>query len=356
MSLVAYGSGSSDESEGEDVVSTNTVPGHLLPQCAEKLQSTTKPLSDQRLIGLTMIKEDSLRTPTTASKSFSEGLPKPKYDVGDIELNEQKKSNLGQGLVLGSSLFASLPKPKHDACDIGTNKVKFSTSQSTKTVKITVPSLAQFKDTDDEEPVKKKPKPSSKGSGLFSLLPPPKNLIVKETKRALVPHVLTKKPSDPPVKSTPPVAVQVKKPSVALISYGYPDSGEESEEEGGTARDFFSLSTKEELPDLGESVAVDFSAPIGPQLKTMEKIPENDVMHDEPLAFVSGFQTSVWKNIPAGPSSALQSTSEESTSQEFSEQEDYLSVVEDDLQLDEEAVSILDLITLKSTYRPFINH
>lgn len=77
----------------------------------------------------------------------------------------------------------TLPKPK----------------KRTEPVKITVPEIKPTdSDSDDDQPVRKKS--ASQGSGgLSSLLPQPKNLVVKETQRPLVPHTLTKRPgSDQP--------------------------------------------------------------------------------------------------------------------------------------------------------------
>ncbi|KAF7990087.1 hypothetical protein HCN44_009030 [Aphidius gifuensis] len=57
-------------------------------------------------------------------------------------------------------------------------------------VKITVPSLSDFKDVDDEIELKKnKIQPSQRGTGLFALLPPPKGA---QTLANFIPHVLKK--------------------------------------------------------------------------------------------------------------------------------------------------------------------
>uniref|UniRef100_A0AAZ3RPT6 Proline rich mitotic checkpoint control factor n=1 Tax=Oncorhynchus tshawytscha TaxID=74940 RepID=A0AAZ3RPT6_ONCTS len=57
-------------------------------------------------------------------------------------------------------------------------------------------------DSDEDEPRRKKSLPQGPGTGLSSLLPQPKNVVVKEMQRALVPHTLTKRPE--PKKTTKP--------------------------------------------------------------------------------------------------------------------------------------------------------
>ncbi|XP_064098248.1 LOW QUALITY PROTEIN: proline-rich protein PRCC-like [Macrobrachium nipponense] len=76
-----------------------------------------------------------------------------------------------------------------------------------------------------EEPERKKVQPSNKGSGLFSFLPEPKHISVKETKRPLIPYVLTKPP--PARKSPKPTQAKAK------MAYDKKDTG---------PSDFFSLS------------------------------------------------------------------------------------------------------------------
>ncbi|KAJ9591846.1 hypothetical protein L9F63_001663 [Diploptera punctata] len=99
-----------------------------------------------------------------------------------------------------SSLFSDLPLPKTStsATSLFTDDSLLKNHaiiQKKQPVKITVPSLSEFKEEEEPEPAKKKLKPSSKGSGLFAVLPPPKHLTLKEVKRPLVPNVITKKPS-----------------------------------------------------------------------------------------------------------------------------------------------------------------
>lgn len=118
-----------------------------------------------------------------------------------------------------------------------------------KKVKIFVPSLSEFSDDEEEEeskePPKKKLNPSKGGSGLFSVLPEPKHLTAKETGRSLVPHVLTKRPTQPkkPQAKTPKAAVATAGvgTSPATKVAGHASDEEEDETPAGTI-DFFSLS------------------------------------------------------------------------------------------------------------------
>lgn len=83
-----------------------------------------------------------------------------------------------------------------------------------------------------------------KGSGLFALLPPPKQAFVKQANRSLVPNVLTRKPN--PI---PPVKKPATKPAAQLLKRKQPDSDAESDGENDDA-DFFSLNKEDKLPEI----------------------------------------------------------------------------------------------------------
>ncbi|XP_066531951.1 proline-rich protein PRCC [Hoplias malabaricus] len=122
-------------------------------------------------------------------------------------------------------------------------------------VKITVPQInAASSDSEEDEPVRKKAAP---GAGLSSLLPQPKNLVLKETQRPLVPHSLTKRPAPTPQAkgskpgsqplsgtSASPSAIKAAAKSAALQLARQMAADEEgSDEEGPLApENFFSLS------------------------------------------------------------------------------------------------------------------
>ncbi|KAJ8981300.1 hypothetical protein NQ317_004036 [Molorchus minor] len=58
-------------------------------------------------------------------------------------------------------------------------------------VKITIPSLSDFADLEDDEPISKKSKPSNKGSGLISMLPPVKGSVM--TAKSFIPKSVANK-------------------------------------------------------------------------------------------------------------------------------------------------------------------
>ncbi|CAL4070803.1 unnamed protein product [Meganyctiphanes norvegica] len=134
-----------------------------------------------------------------------------------------------------------------------------------KKIQFIIPSLSEFSDDEEEEkiePEKKKIKASAQGTGLFSLLPEPKTLAVKETKRSLVPHVLTKRPTQSVVKKKPK-----PKPTKKID-----DVGSESEDDDDGTGDFFSLSSKDTEPAFGIGVPVNVSNE--PELPELPKLPE----------------------------------------------------------------------------------
>lgn len=84
-----------------------------------------------------------------------------------------------------------------------------------------------------------------KGSGLFALLPPPKQATIKEANRSLVPNILTRKP---------PTVTPTKKPIPkhflkSTVDKKKRDSDPESDGEDDSI-DFFSLNKEEKLPDI----------------------------------------------------------------------------------------------------------
>lgn len=246
-------------------------------------------------------------------------------------------------------LFSSLPPPKPsftlDTDDGGLIVNRYKHPKEKEPVKITIPSLSEFKD-EESEPAKKL-KPSWQVPSLISLLPAPKHLSIKETKRSLVPHVLTKKTqsimsASSLLKSETDDSVKNKSPS--LISYA--DSEEESDGEG----DFFSLKLDHKVEAINQANATksgtsvvadsgsdidDISANKGNALKS----------NDEPLVFSSEFNPSPWTS---GSSSSGHEGYEhwhneiEPTTQTASgSSDDCISVQQDDLQLNDEALQRL---------------
>jgi len=183
-----------------------------------------------------------------------------------------------------------------------------------------------------------------KGSGLFSILPAPKNLSVKETKRPLVPHVLTKKPTS----STPTSTVFTSetgdsvRSTTSLISYA--DSEEESDGEG----DFFSLKMDHKVEAIHHANTTKSVTPvvtdIGPNTNDSVSANTGDALksNDEPLAFNSEFNPSPWASGPSQGAHADHrhwKNDTEPTTLTASGSSDYISVQQEDLLLNDEAVS-----------------
>ena len=196
-------------------------------------------------------------------------LPTPKHNV----LAKETKENIGEmGNMNGSPEkihFDTLPKPKNltaerediiEEDDIPPKKEiesKFEkpTKKDRTPVKITVPCLSEFKDLDEESRTKcNRIRPSTKGTKLFALLPPPKGIELKSTK--LIPSVMnkavaktnqTKAPSAKDSNAKKIVKAVTTKSSIG-ISY---DSNSEDEDDtiadasAASTTDFFALTTTE---------------------------------------------------------------------------------------------------------------
>ncbi|KAG5898046.1 hypothetical protein JTB14_001755 [Gonioctena quinquepunctata] len=101
-----------------------------------------------------------------------------------------------------SDLFSALPQKK-STNDVEEAQIEDFVPKSSKVkekqkVRITIPSLSQFADEEDE-PQSKKLKPSLKTSGLISLLPPVKGAVT--TAKSFVPNIVNKNMNSTPVQS-----------------------------------------------------------------------------------------------------------------------------------------------------------
>lgn len=134
-----------------------------------------------------------------------------------------------------------------------------------KPVRISIPSLSDFKDLDDETTSKKIVAPiNNKPSGLLNMLPKPKaeqlfqtaavtppGMIPPTTTRSLVPHSVAKKAVA--VKRALPDAAVTGKSSEKRVIPDYCESSDEDDGEEGHV-DFFSLSgEKEALPTVSKN-------------------------------------------------------------------------------------------------------
>ncbi|XP_017542842.1 proline-rich protein PRCC [Pygocentrus nattereri] len=126
-------------------------------------------------------------------------------------------------------------------------------------VKISVPEInAASSDSDEDEPVRKKA--GAQGGGLSSLLPQPKNLVLKETQRPLVPHTLTKRPAPAPQSkgkpgsqavsgtSPSPSAIKAAAKSAALQLARQMAADEEGSDDELAPENYFSLPESSTLP------------------------------------------------------------------------------------------------------------
>ncbi|XP_076864426.1 proline-rich protein PRCC [Brachyhypopomus gauderio] len=171
-----------------------------------------------------------------------------------------------------TGLFASLPAPKRPESDSRVSEtskdanapVNKRTSgelprakKRAEPVRITVPHITASSDSDEDEPVRKKT--GSQAGGLSSLLPQPKNLILKETQRPLVPHTLTKRPaSGPPSKGTKPglqaaasaspSAIKAAAKSAALQLARQMAADEEGSDDDLAPENYFSLADSPSQP------------------------------------------------------------------------------------------------------------
>lgn len=277
MSLVAYGS--SDESD-------------------EEYEESSDIKSEPKI--------ESNRTEINKPDSFaSKQLPVKETTPGINESTTKKESNSAEK---PNGFFSSIPPPKAQVkIQRDDNLDELPVKKAT--VKISVPSLSEFKD-DESEPTKKKLKPSAKGSGLFALLPAPRNVFMKETKSEdgtktqapLIPRAVTKPPRVIPERFLKPTEDTVK---------------EDKEE----SLDFFSLGS---LNDVPEEVSVDPMEELSGSTRSSLNLPPPRWNLPEPES--------------SEPSAA--STDEEPSSSNLQE-ENFIPLDDNHIQLSEEALQKL---------------
>ncbi|XP_041932664.1 proline-rich protein PRCC [Alosa sapidissima] len=221
MSLVAYGSSDSDSDSDDKPVSRPTVS-----KIGGGLFSTLPP--PKNALQQSVTRGSNFSTTDNGSDTVAPGFIK------------KPQSN-----VEAKGLLFDLPKPK----------------KRTEPVKITIPDIKNAdSDSDEDKPVKKKKIPQ--GSGLSALLPQPKNLVVKETNRSLVPHSLTKHaaPASRTQTTTPkslssstnasPSAIKAAAKSAAMQLARQMAADEEASDEELTPENYFSLGESAQPPLL----------------------------------------------------------------------------------------------------------
>ncbi|XP_017889118.1 proline-rich protein PRCC [Ceratina calcarata] len=187
MSLVAYGS--SDESSDDEGINCDTENENII----------TSEVIVQRT-------NDKLRLPAPRYDTDNDKIDDTSTDMQITEINESSEK----------IHFNKLPKPKNSTRNVEDfieeddilpkKEIELKAEKLIKRgrapVKITVPSLSEFKDLENDNESKiNKIKPSNKGTKLFALLPPPKGTDVKST-NSLIPSAVktTAKTAQPKVQ------------------------------------------------------------------------------------------------------------------------------------------------------------
>ncbi|XP_046752069.1 proline-rich protein PRCC [Diprion similis] len=255
MSLVAYDS-SSDEDADDDEIPVKSVESNA-DNLVKKSRTVMNLPAPNDVIDTTNSQLDDDNDDKSSELKLSE---MPRF-TGTDEL----------------TLFKNLPKPKQieisptdeveENVTSSFNKTNISQEKSVKRirapVKISLPSLSEFKDVEEEKEERKKHriKPSEKGTGLFAILPPPKGSNTKATIRSLIPDAVKKVSKPLPVLRSEKIELMSTtissgetKPNLASIN----DDTDSDEENVDTRNvkdkiqkntvDFFSLADSEKIP------------------------------------------------------------------------------------------------------------
>lgn len=228
MSLVAYG-GSSDEFS-EDEESSEVI--------------FNKPTTE--------IKSQAVQAPI---KNGFLGLPPPKNHSSDAQEEEEPNKIEDEEIDMDKPLQFNLPPSKAIGLQIEEEDDEFLRKKAVppqrKPVRITIPSLSDFKDEEiTVKPNQNMNRAANKLSGLLGMLPKPKSEIVfvtkpgDEKKATMIPHSVLNKSKNVPA----PSKKHVKKPVENKLIANYSDS--DSDGEAGTSSDFFSLQVEDKLPEV----------------------------------------------------------------------------------------------------------
>ncbi|XP_015598135.1 uncharacterized protein LOC107269132 isoform X2 [Cephus cinctus] len=275
MSLVAYDS-SGDSSDDEHVQENQRVSENLAYSTKRAL-NLPSPKQEQ-----VARKNDETSVPSAVNNLEKEGklhfntLPKPKTFVHETSFEIEDD-------------YIPMKKEIELTCEKPIKK-------SRAPVKITVPSLSEFKDVDEETEKKQNTiKASEKGTGLFSILPPPKGITGKKSKN-FVPYILTQKPvqksletqSKHPQKSnlTQDRIQNTDKKTNALGSLSYDSNSDDEDDTGVNSSkdtkkiDFFSLSeTNKPIDNMSKNI-VSLSDTISTNINTDNKNEQKQVDND----------------------------------------------------------------------------
>lgn len=277
MSLVAYAASSDEDSDCETI--------------EESTAEAVKPIKNSTVL-------EQQQSPPKGSKSLK--LPQPKHIISDDE--DEIDGNRG---IATDDFKLNLPQPKKlqntveeaddeflrkkvqpSMVEEKPNKPKPGTRQP---VKITIPSLSELGPDDRTANTSSKSfslgPTMKKSSGLLNVLPPPKfdgvfgkpkekpdttsSAITSTTKptitktTSLIPHSVSKKQAA--AKSKP---VTDKKPTIGL-NYNNSDDSDNDDDGNG---DFFSLNTKDKLPEVS---AAEIEAMVAKKANKMAEFTRN---------------------------------------------------------------------------------
>ncbi|XP_043469184.1 proline-rich protein PRCC [Leptopilina heterotoma] len=269
--LVAYGS--SDESSDDEEVITNQDTNKQLSKtteinavkCVENKNNKTE-RNEEILDNSDNVPETNAQIPTIQSVPVAEkSLPNENRSRINLPIPKtlQPEKNINSSLDSqnnGTINFNILPQPKHKEIANSTiedddyfppQKVPLDFIEKPEKkekgpVKISVPSLSDFKDLDKEKEAKSRIKPSQKGTGLFSVLPPPRSEMLLKSK-PMVPHVISKKEIPKKISKPPTKPIEPKKPKSQNSLISHYDSNSD-DEDNNSKIDFFSLSTNDDIP------------------------------------------------------------------------------------------------------------
>ncbi|KAG8251764.1 proline-rich protein PRCC isoform X2 [Homalodisca vitripennis] len=298
LGLVSY----DDSEESDNEVDTDDV---------QEKQIATKPPNNE----------------TSTSAVISKVISDEEFNFSEYHHKSNQESKHADGLDKKTNL--AIPEPKFSLLNTDID-IKYLTSVNKRNgpVKITIPSLNEIEE-EEEQPSKKKLKPSQKGSGLFALLPNPKtNLVPQSVARpSNNQKAANKKPTPSAVKNTKPLTKPQVVNKQSLINYE--DSGDEDEPSGSV--DFFSLDSREDVTPA----PVDIDIPLPQDSQPLSDTPLKD-QSDKASSLNHAFQTQSW----ATPSHSEHSSSDRLSADQYTTS-DFVTFNNKDLELDEEAMQQL---------------
>ncbi|XP_012147851.1 uncharacterized protein LOC100877483 [Megachile rotundata] len=288
MSLVAYGS--SDESSDEEENNSDTNNENITVIESATIQQTSDKLC---LPAPKLVENNNENDVTTDSddtcseKIHFDKLPKPKSLITEAEdIIEEDDIPLKKEIELKPE------KPiKRDRAP----------------VKITVPSLSDFKDLEEENEEKaNRIKPSNKGTKLFALLPPPKGVELKSTSN-LVPSIVNKTAAKINKENVSineetrndSSTKKIAKPATKISMDIHSDSNSEGEDDttvnsnSSSATDFFALSATDTILDPVVSESFESKT----DLKHASRSSDSEIKHDSKDVCTNNTQKTLVSNV-----------------------------------------------------------